>query len=55
MTKNTSENKRNFITLEKYQDDIYVCLQKNGYRNVLLLLFVLEFMVKEDVNEKQKS
>lgn len=34
MTKNTSENKRNFITLEKYQDDIYVCLQKNGYRNV---------------------
>ena len=34
MTKNTLENKRNFVTFEKYQDDTYVCIQKNGYRNV---------------------
>jgi len=30
------EEKRNFVVLTTYEQDTYCCLQKNGYRNVVL-------------------
>lgn len=45
--KKDAENKRNFVAFDSYQEDMYVCLQKNGYRNV----FCYGKRTKEEIME----